>query len=133
MADTSPGKPNVNNEPYPAADLQNLQDLLKSKDNTTRFVGLAVLKSVLDNHSSLRVDPIQTTALWESISPRFLDRLLESPQNQKIKISKQEANNLVDIAVSVLHTFAIVLPEDVRSNVRMFGRIGSLVNALVTR
>lgn len=38
---------------------------------------------------------------------------------------------MIDLAVSVLHTFSILLPDESRSKKRYFGRSGPLVKALV--
>ena len=115
----------------PNATFQRMITLLKAKDDTSRFVGLALLKSVLDNQIQLRDDETSIRALWEAISPKFLDRLLRAAANDKV--TKEEAKDMVDLAVSVLHTFTILLPEDARADKRLTGRVGSLINALVHR
>jgi hypothetical protein len=115
----------------PAAVLDQMEGLLKAKDDTSRFVGLALLKSVLDNQPHLRENEVQLERLWEAISPKFLDRLLRAEQNKKI--SKDEARDMVDIAVAVLHTFIILLPAGVLDDKRIIGRVPALVNALVHR
>ena len=113
------------------APLQHVQGLLRAKDDTSRFVGLAVLKSLLDNQPQLREDPNKVNALWEAISPKFLDRLLRAGQNERI--TRQEAKNMVDIAVSVLHTFAILLPTEKRDDKKLVDRLHNLVTALISR
>jgi hypothetical protein len=115
----------------PTAALQHMITLLKTKNDTSRFVGLALLKSVLDNQPQLREDKVSIQTLWESISPKFLDRLLRAGQNEKT--AREEAKDMIDLAVSVLHTFSILLPEESRVEKRLTGRIPSLVNALITR
>lgn len=114
-----------------AAALEQIKGLLKAKDDTSRFVGLALLKSVLDTQAQLREDVALVSSLWESISPKFLARLLRASKNEKT--SNEEAKNMVDIAVGVLHIFAILLPEDTREDRRFVDRIGGLVNCLVER
>lgn len=113
----------------PTAALNQMQGFLKAKDDTSRFVGLAVLKSVLDNQQDLRDDTEKITALWNSISPKFLDRLLRAGQNNNV--TTQEAKDMIDIAVSVFHTFAILLPEQARRERRFTGRFAALTNALL--
>jgi|SRR5271156_930806 len=115
----------------PAAALEQMRGLLSANDDTSRFVGLALLKSVLDNQPLLRENFGQVTALWQAISPKFLDRLLRKGQNQKV--SKDDAANMLEIAVAVLHTFSILLPADVRDTTRLVGRLPALVNALIDR
>lgn len=114
----------------PTATLQKIQDLLRAKDDTSRFVGLALLKSVLDN-GHIAQDSEQLLELWESISSKFLDRLLRARHNQKL--SQAESKDMVDLAVAVLHTFTILLPEECRRDKRLTGRITPLLKALVQR
>jgi hypothetical protein len=115
----------------PTAALEQVQGLLKAKDDTSRFVGLALLKSLLDNQPQLREDVIRLNAFWNAISPKFLDRLLGAGKNKNV--TQQESRNMVDIAVTVLHTFAILLPAETRDDERLVGRSASLVNALISR
>ena len=114
-----------------AAGLEQIKGLLKAKDDTSRFVGLALLKSVLDTQAQLREDTVLVSSLWESISPKFLARLLRASKNEKT--TNEEAKNMVDIAIGVLHIFGILLPEDSRQDRRFTDRIGGLVNCLVER
>lgn len=113
-----------------AATFEKLQDLLRAKDDTSRFVGLALLKSVLDN-GQLAQDHEKLRALWEAMSPKFLDRLLRAYQNEKV--NKSESRDMVDLAVAVLHTFSILLPEKSRREKRLTARTAPLVKALVQR
>jgi hypothetical protein len=114
----------------PPATFQKIQDLLKARDDTSRFVGLALLKTVLDNGQLLE-DSERLRVLWESLSPKFLDRLLRAQQNEKVK--EVEARNMVDLAVAILHTFTILLPEDSKKEKRLTGRTAPLVKALLNR
>src|SRR6266536_1957785 len=52
----------------PAVTFEKMQDLLRAKDDTSRFVGLALLKTVLDNGQIVQ-DPGRLQMLWESLSP----------------------------------------------------------------
>lgn len=126
-----PDAPQVGLTGDSAAALDQIQGLLKAKDDTSRFVGLALLKSVLDNQPQLRENELQARKFWEAISPKFLDRLLRTARNKKV--SKDESRDMVDIAVAVLHTFAILLPSDARDEKRFIGRIPALVSALLER
>lgn len=111
----------------PLATFDKLQDLLQTKNDTSRFVGLALLKSVLDN-GQLVDDPARLHILWESLSPKFLDRLLRANENQKI--SKTESKDMVDLAVAILHTFTKLLPGSDLKEKRLIARIGPLVKSL---
>lgn len=113
-----------------SATFEKMQDLLQARDDTSRFVGLALLKTVLDN-GQLVQEPERLCTLWEALSSKFLDRLLRSQRNEKI--NKAEAQNMVDLAVSVLHTFTILLPQNSRQEKRLIGRTEPLVKALVER
>ena len=114
----------------PIVSFEKIQSLLKAKDDTSRFVGLALLKSVLEN-GQLVEDSTAVRTLWECISPKFLDRLLRAGRNEKF--SQSEAKDMVDLAVAVLHTFTTLLPEEVRKDSRLTKRTAPLVNALLKR
>lgn len=109
--------------------IQKIQELLKTKNDTSRFVGLALLKSVLDNSQQLREDEAAVADLWQSVSPKFLDRLLRSGANQSTK----DAKDMIDIAVAVLHTFSTLLPNDVKKDPSLVGRIPALVAVVLHR
>lgn len=109
---------------------EKMRQLLKTRDDTSRFVGLALLKTVLDN-GALFQEPERIQTLWEALSPNFLDRLLRAPQSQKV--SKEEGKDMVDLAVSVLHTFSILLPENSRRDKRLTERTAPLIQALLQR
>ncbi|RGP80256.1 duf1941 family [Fusarium longipes] len=108
-------------------DINKIQSLLKAKDDTQRFVGLALLKSVLDGSEQLRQDEPTVQSLWSSLSPKFLDRLLRTGSNPLTKNSKE----MLDLAVSVLHIFAILLPDQAKSDVKFINRIPLLVSAVL--
>ncbi|KAH7144039.1 Neurochondrin-domain-containing protein [Dactylonectria macrodidyma] len=114
-------------QPTSSADLAKLQTLLGAKDDTQRFVGLALLKSVLDSSAELREHEHSVRNLWETLSPKFLDRLLRTGSKQ----SNKNAKEMLDLAVSVLHTFAILLPERAGRDPRFLNRIPGLVNAIL--
>lgn len=116
--------------PAHTAPFEMIQDLLQAKADTSRFVGLALLKSVLDN-GQFAQDPEQLRKLWEAIPPKFLDRLLRARGNEKT--SKAEAQNMVDLAAAILHTFTILLTEDSRQERTLIGRTEPLVKALIER
>jgi hypothetical protein len=113
------------------ASIQKIQSLLKAKDDTSRFVGLAMLKSALDSSPELRGDEQAILSLWESISPKFLDRLIRTGSSDKS--TDENAKDMIDLAVSVIHTFANLLPESARKDPRLVERIPRLVSALVFR
>jgi hypothetical protein len=113
-----------------APSLQKIQYLLKTKDDTARFVGLAILKSALDNSAELRQDEDAIVALWVSISPKFLDRLLRAGSAGSQNQSQKEAKEMLDLAVSVNHTFAVLLPDNEKAGSKFYARIPRLVACL---
>lgn len=84
--------------------------LLRASDDTSRFVGLALLKSMLDNHAELRENPEIITRCWEAIPASFLDRLIKARPSGKR--SKEEAQNMIGLAVAVMHVFLTLLPRE---------------------
>jgi hypothetical protein len=117
--------------PNPAAAIDQVTLLLKSKDDTSKFVGLAILKSVLDNQQELQRDPVIVTRCWAAISPRFLDRLLRAGESERK--SKDEARNMVGLAAGIIHAFTVLLPSDARNEEKLLGRCEGLLTALVRR
>ncbi|KAI9723390.1 MAG: hypothetical protein M1812_001274 [Candelaria pacifica] len=112
----------------PAATLDRTLTLLETKDDTSRFVGLALLKSILDNQESLRNNPKTILRCWAAVSSTFLDRLLCSDRRQNK--SSVEVKSMIEIAVAVIHAFAVLLPLEVRDTQSMTGRTKGLVVAL---
>ncbi|KAK4123620.1 DUF1941-domain-containing protein [Parathielavia appendiculata] len=117
--------------------IHKMKTLLGAEDDTSRFVGLALLKSVLDNTPELRNDEEAIVSLWESIPPKFLDRLIKTGSKPHKSLeassesSRKDANDMLDLAVSVLHTFAALLPDNARHNPKLLDRIPQLVSSLL--
>ncbi|KAK2009196.1 DUF1941-domain-containing protein [Colletotrichum eremochloae] len=111
------------------ASLDQIQSMLTATDDTSRFVGLALLKTLLDNSEELRNDADTVSALWESISPKFLDRLVRT--GSSVQSTQKDAKNMVDLAVSVIHTFASLLPDQSKRDKRLVGRLPLLVSSLL--
>lgn len=122
---------NTGNDAEAAVTIQRIQDLLKTKNDTSRFVGLALLKSVLDNSPQLREDEEAITTLWHSVSPKFLDRLLRSGAKQGP--SPRDARDMIDIAVAVIHIFSVLLPDDSKRDPSLVGRMPALASVVLHR
>lgn len=114
-----------------AQGLEQVLVLLKAKDDTSRFVGLALLKSVLDNREDLRKDSNIVKSCWSAVPANFLDRLLGAPTS--LKNSKAESQSMVELAVAVLHAFLALLPADLNHDEKVLGRIDRLLGALPWR
>lgn len=112
-----------------AATIAKIKSLLQAKDDTQRFVGLALLKSVLDNTPELRADESTIKQLWASVSPRFLDRLIATGSQP----SGNNVREMLDLAVSVIYTFAALVPEAMRAEEEFTDRIPGLVKAVLYR
>ncbi|POR37149.1 Uncharacterized protein TPAR_02679 [Tolypocladium paradoxum] len=112
-----------------AVSIAKIQQLLKAKDDTQRFVGLALLKSVLDNSQQLRENEQVVESLWDSLPSKFLDRLLRT--GSKPPNRNQNAKEMLDLVVSVLHTFATLLPEQSTGDAKFAGRIPGLAGAVL--
>lgn len=139
------------------AAIARIEQLLRVKDDTSRFVALALLKAVLDDQvrEASKDDGAEKTAqislpslmkLWDAIPVKFLDKLLRAGLNapptpfitsssaQAPHSSKggAEAAHMRDLAVAVLHTFAVrILPDEQRGDPRLVGRIPLLVASLL--
>ncbi|KAI1433383.1 DUF1941-domain-containing protein [Xylaria sp. CBS 124048] len=108
--------------------IQKIHELLGAKDDTSRFVGLLLLKTTLDNHTSdLQYD--QVTALWNSISPKFLDRLIRTGSRPD-QGQRKQTGDMLDVAVAVIYTFAKLL-NNCAVDKRFYARIPNLTNAVL--
>ncbi|KAI1417664.1 DUF1941-domain-containing protein [Hypoxylon sp. FL1857] len=125
VQDSGDGASNITTAPS----IEKIQQLLKTKDDTSRFVGLALLKSVLDNSPELQSDKGVIVSLWESISPKFLDRLLRTGSQSGPE--QKNSKDMLDLAVAVIHTFAILLPDEARRDEKLLGRIPRLTSAIL--
>jgi len=111
-------------------EVQKIHQLLAAKDDTSRFVGLVLLKTTLDNHASdLKHEEVR--GLWDSISPRFLDRLILTGSRPASEQRKQ-AGDMLDVAVAVIYTFTKLL-NDCALSKKFYGRIPNLLNAVLYR
>ncbi|KAI1154270.1 DUF1941-domain-containing protein [Nemania diffusa] len=108
--------------------IQKIHQLLAAKDDTSRFVGLLLLKTTLDNHAS-DLQHKQVTALWNSISPKFLDRLIRTGSRQD-SAQKKQSGDMLDVAVAVIYTFTKLL-NDCALSERFYARIPNLANAVL--
>lgn len=117
--------------------VQKAQTLLKAKDDTSRFVGLALLKSVLDNSSELRNNQGAVRGLWKSVPSKFLDRLIKTGSRQQqgqsegSEAQNKNARDMLDLAVAIIHTFAALVSEENKRDPRFTERIPHLVNCLL--
>ncbi|KAI0476843.1 Neurochondrin-domain-containing protein [Xylaria cf. heliscus] len=110
-------------------EIQKVHQLLATKDDTSRFVGLLLLKTTLDNHAS-DLQHEQVAALWNSISPRFLDRLIRTGSRQ-VSGQRKQAGDMLDVAVAVIYTFTKLL-NDCAVNERFYARIPNLATAVLS-
>ncbi|SZF06041.1 unnamed protein product [Blumeria hordei] len=109
--------------------IKKMSSFLQSKDDTSKFVGLALLKTILDKEEVVK-DSAQLQLLWEMVPPSFLDRLLRAQVTEKI--SQAEARSMVDLAVSVLHIFVVLLSDRLQLGHKLTGRTAALVRALAS-
>ena len=119
----------VNLSDDPSRGLDQTLALLQQRNDTSRFVGLALLKSILDNKVEFQKDSKIISQCWDAVPVRFLDRLLKTGAGAG---GNEEARDMVEIAVAVLHTFMMLLPEQLKQTEKFSGRIGGLLNVLPT-
>lgn len=118
-----------NKDPLKALD-QTLA-LLKAKDDTSRFVGLALLKTLLDNKANFQNDAMIIEKCWAAIPAKFIDRLLNAGANKST--NNEELLNMVDLAAAVLYAFVILLPTGLHGSDKFIERIDRLIDALAWR
>ncbi|KAI9815504.1 MAG: hypothetical protein M1827_002638 [Pycnora praestabilis] len=108
--------------------LDQVTALLKSKDDTSRFVGLALVKSILDNQRpSNHRHPAIVSICWDAISPKFLDRLLQA--GNKAGRTQNEAQDMIGLAVAIIDAFIGLLPPVTEDDEKLVDRTGALVSA----
>lgn len=73
-AAASSPEPSAPSDPAETPIVQQCIAYLQTKDDTSRFVGLALLSSILKNVTDRRT----LGKLWDAVSPKFMDRLLKS-------------------------------------------------------
>lgn len=112
--------------PNELANIDKIKSLLQSKNDTQMFAGLALLRSVLDNSPRLQADAQVTYDLWTSVDAKFINRLVKTGSK---KPSSKDSKSMLDLGISVLHTFAVLLPETALSEPKFIGRIPVLVPA----
>ena len=95
--------------------LEQVFTFLKAKDDTSRFVGLSLLRSILDANEELRNDEEIIKKCWTAVPNKFLIRLLKTGGT-----NTEETKNMNQLAVAVVHTFANLLPADQVSDKKMF-------------
>ena len=117
----------------PPKDLEKALDFLKAKDDTSRFVGLALLKPLLEQELSQQsgAEEEGTRSLieqcWRAIPVKFLDRLLKAkPEGKR---TKEEAGSMFTLAVGILHAFLTIVEAPEKDD-RFVGRIPLLMSAL---
>ena len=107
--------------------------LLKKHDDTSRFVGLALLKPVLEQEliqldSTNERESVETIQrAWDAIPAKFLDRLLKA--RSKEGRSRGEAEDMVGVAVAVLQAFTGLL-ESPHTDEKFIGRVPVLMSIL---
>ena len=105
--------------------------LLGAHDDTSKFVGLALIKSLLDNQDELRSDPVITSTCWDAVPVRFLSRLLRAKENKQR--SPGENESLVELAVNIIHTFTLLEPSTAGDDLKLVGRTAALISLLSQR
>jgi hypothetical protein len=108
----------------PKEALQQVFTLLKARDDTSRFVGLSLLRSLLDANEELRNDVCVIKQCWDAVPNRFLLRLMKAGG------AADEAKNMNNLAVAVIHTFANLLPPEQVSAKKMLELCQPLVQVI---
>ncbi|KAL7274099.1 hypothetical protein RUND412_003020 [Rhizina undulata] len=92
-----------------AVDSQTIEQcitFLHQKDDTSRFVGLAMLSSLLTHVQDLSV----LSKCWAALDSKFLDRLLKAGERKK-QNGPEETKDMVDLAANVINAFSTLLPN----------------------
>jgi Neurochondrin len=102
-------------------------DLLRSNDDTSRFVGFTTLNYLLERDAIQR-DSEKVLRLWTAIPGKFLNRMLNAGDNSKYP--KETSQSMVEIAVFVIHRFLLLSPA-LQDSEKCTERCPALVGALL--
>jgi hypothetical protein len=108
------------------AEIDKIKALLRSKNDTQMFAGLALLRSVLDNSPDIQTNAEAVYDLWKSIDGKFIHRLVKTGSKPSIKA---DSKSMLDLGVSVLHAFSLLLPRTALEESKFTDRIPVLVPA----
>lgn len=108
--------------------LEQVLSYLKKKDDTSRFLGLTLLRPLVDNET-FRSNPDSISECWTALSTSYLRRLLRAEQNEQR--SQAESRLLVDLAVGVLHAFSQLLPQEALESDKMISMSEGLIHSLI--
>ena len=103
----------------------------QDSDDTSKLVGLGILRSIVYNKRELREDIKVIDRCWAAISTRFLDRLLRASDYKGESVVDRDY--LLGLAVATIYNFAFLLPEASRDDEKFAGRINGLLAALKIR
>ncbi|KAL8831811.1 MAG: hypothetical protein Q9170_005139 [Blastenia crenularia] len=125
---STPSSGNGMDTSAPVDTLEEALYYLRAADDTSKFVGLARLRSILDNKQELREDPRMVTRCWAAVPSSFLGRLLRASQYKGNKAVDRDF--MVGLGVAIIYTFANILPESSKDDEKLLGRTSELVAAL---
>ena len=111
--------------------LDSILALFKAGDDTSNFVALSLLRSILDDRKELREDKDIVVKCWNAIPSNFLSRLLKARPNEKR--SRKEAQSMVGLAVAVIQAFVNLLPSKLVETSNMICHADQLVAAVPLR
>jgi len=112
----------------PQAALDQTLGLLRAHDDTSKFVGLSLLRSLLDSNARFRTNTDVILRCWNAISNKFLVRLLTSHSTKKKGV--EEVKSMVQLALAVVHLFANLLPPSETAQEKMTEFCAPLVHAI---
>lgn len=107
-------------------DLEAALTLLRKHDDTSRFVGLALLKPVLEqelSHENNTDEGERSSFIqrcWGAIPVKFLNRLLKARANDRR--SKEEAHSMLGLAVAIMYFFMGLL-ESPHTDEKFIGQV----------
>ena len=111
--------------------LNSVLALFKAGDDTSNFVAISLLRSLLDEREELREDKAIITKCWNSIPSKFLGRLLKAKPTEKR--TKDEAQSMVSLAVAIVHAFGNLLPREVIEDPKFSSHADQLVAVVPSR
>ena len=91
--------------------------------------------TAIEDYDSDDVDPVANYSREQAL---FSEDPLDDDTSNVVSFKRKQkqpagSEDMVDLAVAVLHRFSIILPEDCRRDKRLTGRTAPLIKSLIQR
>lgn len=118
------------NQP-PLEKLELALSYLRDGNDTSKFIGLSQLRSILVNNRELGEDQFVIVKCWVAIPPRFLYRILRATDYRGERTADRDY--MIGLAVAIIHTFPSLLLASSENGLKFVDQTPRLLAALKIR